>query len=80
MDREQAKAAIGYLAEPMARFALKRLREAHAAWRATNANSTLLAAVTALAADFTKSDAASVPRPALARETLDPICFEYVRA
>ncbi len=79
VNRDAAKSAISYLAQPMARFAIKRLKAAHAAWRGDGDDGALLAAVESLAADFAKdSNGDGAAATALTREQLELICFEYV--
>jgi superfamily II DNA or RNA helicase len=79
VNRDAAKAAIKYLAQPMPRFAVTRLRKAHTAWSDSKDDATLLDAVTSLATDYAKDNAGSDSGQVdLRREDLDLICFEYV--
>jgi len=81
VERNAAKEAIRYLGQPMGRFAVKRLKAAHAAWQGDGDDRLLLQAVQSLATDFAKSQVAgnkSVDE--LTRDSLELICFEYVSA
>jgi hypothetical protein len=79
VDREAAKAAMRYASQPVAKFAIKRLRAAFKEWSRTKDDAALLEAVTALARDFGRSSGEDQARqPALRREDLELICFEYV--
>lgn len=79
VDREAAKRALRYLGQPMARFAIKRLKSAHAAWSDDHDDRALLAAVQSLATDFAKDSADDGSlETTISREQLELICFEYV--
>lgn len=79
VDRDQAKAAIKYLAQPMARFAVTRLKKAHAAWSDAENDKGLLEAVTSLATDYSKeANGKDADEALMRREDLGLICFEYV--
>lgn len=79
VDRDAAKAAIKYLAQPMPRFAVARLKKAYASWGDTKDDRSLLDTVSSHAADYAKdqSDGDS-DETALRREDLDLVCFEYL--
>ncbi len=63
----------------MPRFAVTRLRKTHSAWTDSKNDATLLPAVTSLATDYAKDNAAGDAGQAeLRREDLDLVCFEYV--
>ena len=73
------KAAIRYLAQPAAKFALKRLKTAYKTWNDSKDDGVLLDAVTGLAQDFAKDTAdGDMPDNGFRREELELICFEYV--
>jgi len=78
VEREATKAAIRYLGQPMGRFAIKRLKAAHAEWASGRNDAALIAAVRSLAADFGKAAIYEYDAPTLSREDLRLICFEYV--
>lgn len=81
VEREAAKAAIRYLGQPMGRFAIKRLKSAHADWASGHDDRALLSAVQSLATDYAKGSANDAsPEATLRRDDLDLICFEYVSA
>jgi len=81
VDRDSAKAAIQYLSNPLARFAVKRLRKAHAEWTKERDDDVLLSAVQALSADYARGSSANGDEDrSLRREDLDLICFEYISA
>lgn len=81
VDRDAAKEAIRYLGRPMGRFAVKRLKAAHAAWQRDGDDGLLLEAVQALASDFSKSPTAGGKKTdRLMRDDLELVCFEYLSA
>lgn len=79
VDRDASKKAILYLGQPMARFAIKRLKESYSLWRGNQDDKPLLKSVQELATDFAKQNpSSSTASPPLSRESLDLICFEFI--
>ena len=79
VDREAAKSAIRYLAQPMGKFAVKRLKGAYKEWLQSKDDATLLETVSELARDFAKDVPGSDgPDHSLRREDLELICFDYL--
>jgi superfamily II DNA or RNA helicase len=80
VDREQAKACLGFLGQPMGRALHVRLKSAYEAWKEKRDDAALSADVAALAVQFGKEKSAFGTSPELKRQDLDLICFEYVSA
>ncbi len=79
VDREAAKEAIKFLLQPMARFAVTRLRKAYSSFGEGKDDVALLQAVQTLSEDYAKDRNRSDPITGiLHREDLQLICFEYV--
>lgn len=79
VDRETAKVAIRFLAQPLGPSSVRRLKRAFQNWQGDHDDSALLSTVSDLASDFTKSDTLEQPNSnALSREQLELVCFEYV--
>jgi hypothetical protein len=79
VDRQQAKTAIRYLAQPAGPFAIKKMKAAFQASQADGQAQPLLDEINRLEADFGKSSASSSTQsPGLRREDLKLICFEHV--
>jgi superfamily II DNA or RNA helicase len=80
VDREQAKAGISFLGQPMGRSLHLQLRKSFDAWRESKDDSALASAIAALAAQFAKGKRLPAAVQALQRDDLELICFEYVTA
>ncbi len=78
VDRELAKRCVRFLGQPMGRSLHVKLRKAHESWSQSRDDGVLLAAVGALADEFTKDRPTSEPAAPLRAEDLELICFEYV--
>ncbi len=78
VEREKAKEAIRFLAQPAGPFIIKKLRTAFRDWTDTHEDSVLLETILRLASDFGKTDPPDSAGASLAREDLKLICFEYV--
>lgn len=79
VDREAAKSAIRYLAQPMGRFAVKRLKAAYKEWSQAKDDPALLEAVSELAQDFAKeTHGDNSADQSLQRDDLELICFDYL--
>ena len=79
VDREVVKAAIKYLAQPMARFAVTRLRKAYSSFGEGKDDIALLQAVQTLAEDYAKNhDKSDAATCVLQRRDLQLMCIEYV--
>lgn len=78
VDREQAKACIAFLGQPIGRALHAKLAAAHDAWRSTRDDARLIDEVASLAQQFGKQQSDEAKHTRLVREDLDLICFEYV--
>ena len=78
VDRENAKACINFLGQPMGRALHAKLKAAHATWQDSGDDATLVEEVASLSQQFGKLAASDGPMKQLRREDLELICFEYV--
>ncbi len=78
VDRDKAKACIGFLGQPMGRALHAKLKTAHETWKASKNDGSLVDEVVTLSEQFGKQRADDAPLKRLSRENLDLICFEYV--
>lgn len=78
VDREQAKACITFLGQPMGRSLHAKLREAFDSWSEANDDFELVSTVVSLAEQFGKERPAVSNVKRLGRDNLELICFEYV--
>lgn len=79
VNRDAAKSAIRYLAQPMGKFAVKRLKAAYKEWSEGKDDATLLETVSGLAEDFGKDVPGSNESDhLLQRDDLELICFDYL--
>jgi len=77
-DRDRAKAAIKFVAEPMGGPLQKRLKAIFDDWRQTGADATFVEAVASLAGEFSREGSAAAGYRRLQREDLRLVCFDYV--
>jgi hypothetical protein len=77
-DRERAKAALRFLAQPAGPFVIKKMKAAFQAWSENRQDQALLADVSSLESDFGKGPPGDTPASVLRREDLKLVCFEYV--
>lgn len=80
VDREQAKAAIRFVAQPAGPFVIKKLKAALQELQTGKQDQLLLEGITKLEADFGKESATTFHSNCLDRQDLKLICFEYVSA
>ncbi len=78
VDREKAKACIGFLGQPMGRALHVRLKTAQETWKSSRDDAALVEDVLALSRQFGKQEEPDGPAKRLCREDLELICFEYV--
>ena len=78
VGRDEAKAGIVFLGQPMGRALHTKLRAAHDIWRESKDDTTLAKTIAGLANDFGKDRPGSATNPRLQREDLELICFEYI--
>jgi hypothetical protein len=78
VDRDQAKACITFLGQPMGKALHTRLRTVYEDWGAQNDDRKLVEAVFALAEQFGKDKVTTTQVKRLTRDDLELICFEYV--
>ena len=80
VDRDQTKACISFLGQPMGRALHAKLKAAHDAWKESNDDATLVAVaeIADLSETFGKDRATAASLKRLQREDLELICFEYV--
>ncbi len=78
VDRERAKACIGFLGQPMGKAVHARLRILYAEWGANKDDKVLVQAVYTLSEQFGKEKPAQVTTRRLARDDLELICYEYL--
>ncbi len=80
VDREAAKASLGFLAQPMGPSLHVRLRDVFRRWSDSHDDAAFVAEVSALADEFRKDRPAMSHAKRLERSDLNLICFEYVSA
>jgi len=78
VDRERAKAAIRFLAQPAGPFVIKKMKAAFQAWGENRQDQLLLTEMERLKADFGKGPPGDSSAMLLRREDLRLVCFEYV--
>jgi hypothetical protein len=78
VDREKAKACLGFLGQPMGRALHARLKTVHESWKASREDATLVEEVTLLAEQLGKQKEPDGAIKRLGLEDLERICFEYV--
>ena len=78
VDRERAKSAIRFLAQPVGPFVIKKMKSAYRALQQTRNDQAFLDEIAQLDRDFGKDSAGSRPVPTMGCEDLKLICFEYV--
>ena len=80
VDREQAKACISFLGQPMGRALHAKLKTAYDGWKTSGDDAMFIHAIVALADQFGKQKPPAAGTRRLSREDLELICFEYVSA
>jgi superfamily II DNA or RNA helicase/HKD family nuclease len=80
VDRDQAKACLNFLGQPMGRALHVKLRAAQETWKESRDDAALVEEVVLLAERFGKQRAAEGAVKRLSREDLELICFEHVSA
>jgi hypothetical protein len=80
IEREPAKACIGFLGQPMGRSLHLKLKEVYEDWVTARDDPALLGAIAALADQFAKDRPGRQPANCLKRAELDLICYEYLTA
>ncbi len=78
IDREQTKACIAFLGQPMGRSLHVKLKEVSEDWVTTRDDPAWLGAIGALAEQFAKDRQTSQPARRLSRQELDLICYEFL--
>lgn len=78
VDRDQAKACISFLGQPMGRALHAKLKVAHDAWKESKDDAALVGEIAGLTETFGKERATAASLKRLQREDLELICFEYV--
>lgn len=78
VDREVAKACIGFLGRPMGRALHAKLRTAYDSWKSSRDDAALASAISAYAEQFGKERTSPAGATRLRREDLELICFEQV--
>ena len=78
VDRQQAKACVSFLGQPMGRSLHVKLRKAYGVWSESRDDERLVTTVLSMAERFSKERPSGTGSGRLRREDLELICFEYV--
>ncbi len=78
VERESAKSAIRFLAQPAGPFVIKKMKALFQAWNEDRKDELLLAEIGRLEADFGKGPSSDSPGLQVRRQDLKLVCFEYV--
>ena len=78
VDREDAKACINFLGQPMGRALHSKLKAAQESWKDSGDDPALVEEVIVLAEQFGKQQVQNGPMKRLCRQDLELICFDYV--
>jgi hypothetical protein len=78
VDRENAKACITFLGQPMGRALHTKLKAANENWKESKDDAKLVEEVASLSEQFGKQKPEDGTIRPLSREDLELICFEYV--
>jgi hypothetical protein len=78
VDRDQAKACINFLGQPMGKALHARLRGVYDDWGTSKDDRALVETVFALSEQFGKERPDQAQSKRLAKEDLELICYEYL--